>query len=64
VIFQGTYDEHNWDVLRRRWDDLRAQLHGIVIRPSDSPADQEGKLLMSEISGAAPSFSPSRNPSA
>jgi hypothetical protein len=59
VIFQGTYDEHNWQVLRRRWDDLRAQLHGIVIRPSDSPQDEVGKQLVGEISSAAPSFSPS-----
>jgi hypothetical protein len=61
VIFRGTYDEHNWQVLRRRWDDLRAQLHGVVIRPSESPDDQEGKEFISEISSAAPNFSPSKN---
>ena len=33
VIFRGTYDEHNWKVLRERWDNLRAQLHGDVISP-------------------------------
>lgn len=31
VIFEGTYDEYNWRVLRQRWDDLRAQLYGVVI---------------------------------
>jgi len=34
VVFKGTYDEHNWKVLRKRWDDLRSQLHGIVIPSS------------------------------
>ena len=58
VIFKGTYDEHNWQVLRARWDDLRAQLHGIVIPPSEAVVDQEHKWLIDEISEAAPSFSP------
>lgn len=31
MVFRGTYDERNWDVLRERWDELRAQLHGVVI---------------------------------
>ena len=60
VIFRGTYDEHNWDVLRTRWDDLRAQLHGIVIPPSTpiNGDDDEGRKLVDEISAAAPDFSP------
>jgi hypothetical protein len=60
VVFKGTYDEHNWQVLRTRWDDLRAQLHGIVIPPSTSinGDDEEGRKLIDEISKAAPNFSP------
>jgi hypothetical protein len=58
VIFRGTYDEHNWQVLHARWNDLRAQLHGIVIPPSEAIVDQESKKLIDEISGAAPNFSP------
>lgn len=60
VVFRGTYDEHNWQVLRTRWDDLRAQLHGVVIPPSALIGDQEGKELIDEISNAAPQFSPMR----
>jgi hypothetical protein len=58
VIFKGTYDEHNWHVLRARWDDLRAQLHGVVIPPSEAIVDQEHMELIEEISKAAPNFSP------
>lgn len=58
VIFKGTYDEHNWQVLRARWDDLRAQLHGIVIPPSEAVVDQEHRWLIDEISEAAPNFPP------
>lgn len=57
VIFQGTYDEHNWQVLRTRWADLRAQLHGIVFAQGnlDDPEIQE---YQDEINEAAPKFSP------
>ncbi len=58
VIFKGTYEEHNWQVLRTRWDELRSQLHGIVIPPNDSIVDPEHKGLIEEISAAAPNFSP------
>ena len=60
VIFRGTYDEHNWQVLRERWDDLRAQLHGVVIPPRFAEADPESSKLIQEIIAAAPNFSPSR----
>ena len=60
VIFQGTYDEKNWQVLRERWDELRAQLHGIVLtaRVSANHVDSD---LISEINALAPNFSPSIN---
>ena len=59
VIFRSTYDEHNWAVLQARWDDLRAQLHGIVIPPSVPVTDPEGMALVEQISTWAPNFSPS-----
>ncbi|CAK0759086.1 conserved hypothetical protein [uncultured Gammaproteobacteria bacterium] len=59
IIFKGTYDEHNWNVLRERWDDLRAQLHGEAVparlRASE---DAEGREILDEIAAARPNFSP------
>lgn len=58
VIFQGTYDENNWKVLMQRWDDLRAQLHGVVITPSI--ASKLPEKVVKAINGCAPKFSTSR----
>ncbi len=58
VVFCGTYDEHNWNVLRERWDDLRAQLHGLVVSEKLADGDLEGKQLLKEIDAATPNFSP------
>jgi hypothetical protein len=59
IIFKGTYDEHNWNVLRERWDDLRAQLHGEAVparlRASE---DDEGRAILDEIAAVRPNFSP------
>jgi hypothetical protein len=57
VIFQGTYDEYNWQVLRTRWADLRAQLHGIVVTQGNTD-DPVMQAYLDEIAQAAPSFSP------
>lgn len=62
VVFQGTYDEKNWQVLRDRWDDLRAQLHGIVISPRIAENYQDATSIIAEINAAAPNFSPSEQP--
>lgn len=59
VIFQGTYDEHNWKVLMKRWDDLRAQLHGVVITPT--LAEKLPPELVKSINDCAPIFSPARS---
>lgn len=59
VIFRGTYDEHHWQVLRDRWDDLRAQLHGVVIPPRLYENDPELQRLAEELEAVAPNFSPS-----
>lgn len=61
VVFRGTYDEMNWQVLRDRWDDLRAQLHGIVISPRIAEKYSEAPGMVAEINDAAPNFSPLRN---
>ncbi len=62
IIFKGTYDEHNWNVLQERWDDLRAQLHGEAVparlRASE---DEEGRAILDEIAAARPNFSPQEN---
>lgn len=58
VIFQGTYDEKNWYVLQDRWDNLRAQLHGVVISSSIAEKYSDVEDLVSEINGVAPNFSP------
>ena len=60
VIFGGTYDEHHWAVLRERWDDLRAQLHGVVIpeRLAGQTLNVGEAAALKEVLDAAPSFSP------
>jgi hypothetical protein len=58
VVFRDTYDEHNWKVLRERWDNLRAQLHGDVISAEFANLDREDQILFDEISNSAPNFSP------
>ncbi|MDR1276035.1 MAG: type III restriction endonuclease subunit R [Candidatus Accumulibacter sp.] len=55
IVFKGTYDEENWRVLRERWDDLRAQLHGLVMSPRT--AENWPKDLIEEINSSAPNFS-------
>jgi len=60
VVFRGTYDEYNWKVLRERWDNLRAQLHGDVIAPEDAGFNQEDQALFDDICSAAPNFSPNQ----
>jgi superfamily II DNA or RNA helicase len=58
VVFKGTYDEKNWCVLRERWDDLRAQLHGVVISSRIAEKYPDLADLASEINSTAPNFSP------
>lgn len=64
VIFEGTYDAHHWQVLHERWDDLRAQLHGVVVphrlRPECSEEERAGIHLLDT---AAPDFEPPRQAS-
>ncbi|MBY4949495.1 type III restriction endonuclease subunit R [Cupriavidus respiraculi] len=58
IVFKGTYDEKNWEVLRDRWSDLRAQLHGVVISLEAASNSMVPKELVDEINNAAPNFSP------
>ena len=58
VIFRGTYDEANWQVLMRRWDDLRAQLNGIVIRPDLDVSAGLSQEIINAINHSAPDFQP------
>jgi len=56
IVFRGTYDEYNWQVLQERWDKLRSQLHGVVI--PESERDEAYAELYDELCNAAPNFSP------
>ena len=58
IVFAGTYDEHNWSVLQQRWDDLRAQLHGVVIPRYQPDADAQELNVLKELEDRAPCFSP------
>lgn len=60
VIFRGTYDEHHWAVLRERWDDLRAQLHGIVVPTRHAGSSMQELEILDWLSKCAPDFSPAR----
>jgi hypothetical protein len=59
VIFEGTYDEHHWAVLQQRWDDLRAQLHGVVVpQRQRRKGDSVENDLINELDRSGPNFSP------
>jgi superfamily II DNA or RNA helicase len=58
VIFEGTYDEMHWEVLQERWNDLRAQLHGVPIPEGAAQGDAEGQRIVHELNAAAPDFYP------
>lgn len=58
VVFEGTYDESNWQVLKDRWEELRAQLHGVILSYRDEEDDKEMRCLYDEINKLAPQFSP------
>ncbi|MCG5526413.1 hypothetical protein LRB11_15995 [Ectothiorhodospira haloalkaliphila] len=58
LVFRGTYDEWNWEVLRRRWEELRAQLHGVIISSEAAEKYSGMEELLREIESAAPNFYP------
>ena len=58
IIFGGTYDEHQWGVLNRRWADLRAQLHGVVIPPGEVGDESEDRRIAAGLNATAPRFGP------
>lgn len=58
VIFDGTYDAENWRVLLERWDDLRAQLHGIPVPTRLADDDLEARAIIADLCEHAPDFTP------
>lgn len=63
IVVEGTYDDHHWSVLKKRWDAMRAQLNGDVLPEAEyADGDTERKALIEEARAAAPSFSPSADP--
>ncbi|RYG94660.1 MAG: hypothetical protein EON58_15780 [Alphaproteobacteria bacterium] len=59
VIFEGTYDAYHWRVLHDRWDDLHAQLNGVVVphRLRSGCTDEE-RSEIDRLDSAAPNFKP------
>lgn len=60
IVVSGTYDDHNWQVLKARWMELRAQLHGEVLpkQGTHSAISSELKALRNRIIAATPTFAP------
>ena len=60
VVVSGTYDDHNWQVLKERWMELRAQLHGEVLphQGTHTAISPELEALRNRIIAATPSFAP------
>ncbi|NBZ89002.1 DEAD/DEAH box helicase family protein [Stagnihabitans tardus] len=60
VVVSGTYDDHNWQVLKARWMELRAQLHGEVLphQGTHVPVSAELKAFRNRIIAATPTFAP------
>jgi hypothetical protein len=59
VLVRGTYADHHWSVLKRRWEGLRAQLNGEILSPEDLEDDgSDLAALLEELRAAAPRFSP------
>ncbi|AVA13499.1 DEAD/DEAH box helicase family protein [Sphingopyxis sp. MG] len=59
VIISGSYDDHHWSVLKRRWDGMRAQLNGDIIPEADADAsDPERRALFEKIRAVTPNFAP------
>ncbi len=60
VVVSGTYDDYNWQVLKARWIELRAQLHGEVLpkQAKHSATLPETEALRNRIVAATPSFAP------
>jgi superfamily II DNA or RNA helicase len=60
IVVQGTYDDHNWQVLDARWRALRGQLHGSVLSPAEGKQGHNMEKLRARIRDATPRFSPAR----
>lgn len=60
VVVSGTYDDHNWQVLKARWLELRAQLHGDVLSLEQMllHASEEKSSFIERVRHATPDFSP------
>ncbi|WIJ25792.1 DEAD/DEAH box helicase family protein [Devosia sp. RR2S18] len=60
IVVKGTYDDHQWQILKARWSELRAQLHGDVLPQltSQTPYTPEKQAFANRISIATPSFAP------
>lgn len=62
VVVSGTYDDHNWQVLKARWLELRAQLHGDVLPPKQGQSEEsdDKRAWVDRVRRAVPDFFPGR----
>jgi superfamily II DNA or RNA helicase len=58
IVFAGTYGEHNWNTLERRWKSLRAQLHGDILSDVGSQIDEQKRGLIDRVKKATPRLNP------
>lgn len=62
IVIGGTYDDHNWQVLKARWTGLRVQLNGEVLPAARQRAEGNPELqaMIDRVVAATPTFSPLR----
>jgi hypothetical protein len=59
VIISGSYDDHHWAVLKRRWDSMRSQLNGDIIPDAHADASEpDRQALFARIRASTPTFAP------
>ncbi len=59
IIFAGGYDQFHWQVLKRRWDELRAQLHGDILPHKNKRGlDSKQRDLWERVQQVTPDYSP------
>jgi hypothetical protein len=58
IVFSGTYGEHNWSTLERRWKSLRAQLHGDIFGNAGSEFEAQKRSLIDRVKNGTPRFNP------
>jgi hypothetical protein len=61
IVFEGTYDEFQFEVAKKRRETLRAHLFGELLSEEALEQLQQDKELLEQLRAAAPRFSPPRD---